>query len=89
MKTIDSKPSNENLGLTAEDVVTGFTGVITGYAQYLTGCDQYLLSAKCADSSKEACRVWWDCNRLKIRDDEKIQLIPTEKTGADIQAPIK
>jgi len=54
-----------NLGKTATDVITGFTGVITGVASYITGCDQYCLTGKASgDSSGQT--MWVDAPRVEL-----------------------
>lgn len=54
-----------DIGVTAQDVVTGFEGVITGRAQHLTGCNTYGLLAK-ASEGKVSPAEWFDENRLLI-----------------------
>ena len=34
------------MGITAKDTLTNFTGRVTARAEYLTGCNQYLLKPK-------------------------------------------
>jgi hypothetical protein len=74
-----------NLGMTAEDSITGFIGVVTGRATYITGCDQYLLSPK---GDKEA--RWFDEQRL-VLDTAAPQVVldNSNGNGADLPAPIK
>ena len=43
-----SKMNNQikNLGRTATDKITGFSGIATGFVVYITGCNQYLINPK-------------------------------------------
>lgn len=71
---------NNNLGRTATDKITGFTGTITGHAEYLTGCDQYLVQPECDDPHKYPDSNWFDEGRLEIGD---VQIEQKEVLGAE------
>jgi hypothetical protein len=60
---------NKNLGKTAVDKITGFTGTVTGAVQYITGCDQYLVTPACNDHDKGKYPEgqWIDENRLNFK----------------------
>ena len=81
------------LGKTAKDVITGFSGVITGHVRYLTGCDQYLLQPKMAEKGKRPAAEWFDETRLvKVNNKKKVTL-PRPRDiappGPDRPAPSK
>lgn len=76
------------LGITARDVITGFSGVITGRATYITGCDQYLIVPKSVDG-KQAESAWFDEQRLEIVPDARRIVLINDRTGADKAAPKK
>ncbi len=65
------------LGSTAVDTITGFTGVITGYAKYLTGGDQYLVLPKCEETGKYPDGQWFDENRLEVESNQTLVLLDT------------
>lgn len=82
------------MGLTASDILTGFTGVVTGYCQYITGCDQYLLTPKGKDKNKKDESEWFDDNRLIFNSKIKRLILKTNKydlyaNGPMDAAPVK
>jgi hypothetical protein len=81
------------LGIYAEDVISGFKGYITGRVTYITGCDQYLLSPRIDKDGKVADTRWVDENRIKpCKGKKKIVLPEAEKpidNGPDTPAPMK
>jgi hypothetical protein len=64
------------IGMTARDKYTGFTGLVTGKVQYLTGCTQFLLQphALNEEDGKPAEPVWLD--------EDRIEAVPAETVGA-------
>ena len=54
------------LGCTARDIVTGFTGVLTGKAEYLTGCIQFSVTPGVDDKGKCQENQWIDEGRLEV-----------------------
>lgn len=76
------------LGVTAEDKVTGFRGVVTGYVTYLTGCNQCLLMPKADKDGKCQDGAWFDEQRVVV--DEEKPIINTDNSkskGFDMEAP--
>lgn len=79
---------NKNLGKTAKDRVTGFTGIVTGFAQYLTGCDQYLILPSAKKDEKYPDSVWLDDTRLVFSKKTVVVLEGAIKDpGCDTVAP--
>lgn len=55
------------LGLEAEDIITGFKGFITYRVEYLTGCPQYGLQPKMKKGDKEVTHAkQFDENSLRL-----------------------
>ncbi len=55
------------LGDSAKDVISGFTGIVTGRAEYLTGCTQFVVSAQKLDKDgKLPGAEWFDESRLMV-----------------------
>jgi hypothetical protein len=81
---------NQNLGRTATDKITQFSGVIVGHAEYLTGCDQYLVKPDCDDTKKYPEAQWFDEGRLSFGE-VKIsqQEVTSDEKGCDYNAPKK
>ena len=78
----------QNLGYTATDLITGFTGVIIGFCGYLTGCNQYLVQPVKDASGKIDDSRWIDEQRLIIaRDLPRITLDNGQTPGFDKPAP--
>ena len=75
------------LGVTARDEVTGFEGVVTGDCSYLTGCRQFLLTPPISESGEHRTGHWFDEQRLRALDVEKVQFDNEETPGFDIPAP--
>jgi len=57
-----------NLGKTATDKVTGFTGVITSVVYYISGCTQYCVLPKMKDDGKFPDGMYIDYQRLDVTD---------------------
>lgn len=66
------------LGLKAQDKITGFEGIIIGRCQYLTGCDQYGLVPPAKDGKIEGAQ-WFDEGRVTI--------VGAGVSAADVAAP--
>ena len=78
------------LGVTAEDKVTGFRGTVTGKCQYLTGCNQVLLIPRVDKDGKCQDGAWFDEQRIVV--DEAKPIIKTDNSkakGFDMEAPKK
>lgn len=79
---------NENLGKTAVDRITGFTGIIIGYAQYLTGCDQYAVQPESKNPAKKRTSHWFDAGRLEFHNREvEPENVQGEEPGCDVSPP--
>jgi len=63
---------NLELGCTAKDIVTGFTGVVTGKAEYMTGCVQFSLTPGVDSNGKFQDNQWVDEGRLEVMQDVKL-----------------
>lgn len=79
----------ELLGFTAEDKVTGFTGVITGCVHYLTGCNQVLLVPKVAADGSFKDAQWFDVQRVGILPTEDRIVLDNSATPGPDKAPPK
>lgn len=55
-----------DLGVAAEDKVTGFSGIIVGRAQYLTGCNQYCVKPRVDEKGDVRKGQWFDEGELNI-----------------------
>ena len=63
------------LGVTAKDIITGFTGIVSARTQYQTGCCTYgLASRKLSTDGKPVDWEWFDEVRLEIVDAKPIKL---------------
>ena len=72
------------LGLEAEDKITGIKGVIVGRIEYLFGCNQYGLAGKVSKEGKKPDTEWFDEGRIKIVGKGiKPEEVRVEKNGAD------
>lgn len=77
------------LGLEAQDKITGFTGILTGSAAYITGCNQYLITPKMKGDSILDGR-WFDEGRIDVVGNGVLPSeVSAEKNGCDIPAPVK
>jgi len=76
------------LGDTARDIVTGFTGVVTGIVDYLTGCNQALMTPRVKEDGTSPEARWVDTDRLEVVDAPRV-VINIRRAGADIAAPIR
>lgn len=77
-----------DLGRTATDKITGFTGVATGICFYLSGCNQVLLVPKVAADGAYKDGQWFDVQRLTVDPDAaKVVLDNGQTPGADKAAP--
>lgn len=52
------------LGIEAEDKITGFKGVVMSRSEHLTGCNVYSIAPKILDSGKPGETQWFDENRI-------------------------
>ena len=77
------------LGVTVEDVITGFKGTVTGIVHYITGCDQALVAPRGLNSDgKIHDSQWFDVQRLVV--DGKVARIVLDNSatpGFDKAAP--
>lgn len=85
----EMKLAKVELGVTVEDVITGFKGTVTGIVHYITGCDQALVAPRGLDSDgKTRDSQWFDVQRLVV--DAKVARIVLDNsatTGFDKAAP--
>lgn len=77
---------DSHLGYKYTDIISGFTGRCTGYVQYLTGCNQLLLVTQ-ASATGEVRADWFDEQRLRKEDCERVVLDNGNHTGPDKPAP--
>jgi len=77
------------LGKTAADKITGFSGTVTGFSRYVTGCDQYLLQPPIDNDGKHVDGRWFDDNRLDIKASVPVEIDTEEDQGACGSAPVK
>lgn len=76
------------LGVTATDAITGFTGTVTGLCFYISGCNQALLVPKVDKDGGHREGHWFDIQRLKVDARTKpIKLDNGESPGFDKPAP--
>ena len=76
------------LGALYEDVITGFKGVAVAETRYLTGgCNQVSLTPKIDEKGALKESHWFDDNRLKKLNSEKIVLDNAKTPGFDSPAP--
>ena len=66
----------KQLGLIAEDLVTGKKGVITSVAFDLYGCIQVILTTQINETSNESNQEWYDVARLKILNKRPVMKQP-------------
>lgn len=76
------------LGASAKDKITGFSGVVTGFCQYITGCNQALLCPKGKGGKFEEPR-WFDEQRLDVIKGKKVVLDNSKTPGFDKPAPVR
>ena len=62
------------LGMTVEDVVSGFTGVATAFLVYIYGCHQVEVVPPVDSKGKKPGSVWFDVSRLKPTDAAVVEL---------------
>lgn len=87
---MDNHKFQLELGTTAKDIITGFSGVVIGRACYLTGCDQYALTPiKLTTEGKKPKWEWFDDSRLQIVKNKKKIKLNIVKPGFDGNSPIK
>lgn len=79
--------TNDVLGWTYIDRVTGFRGVAGGYCEYLSGCNQMLLVPPVGPDGAHRDSQWFDVQRLERLDPERIVLNNTATPGFDKAAP--
>lgn len=85
-----SKNKTIELGDSAKDIITGFSGVVIGKCEYLTGCDQYALQPKTEKNGTYQDSRWFDSSRLKLLKKKIVDLtekIKADKPGADFSPP--
>lgn len=63
------------IGMTARDKYTGFTGLVTGKVEYLTGCTQFLLQPYGLDKDgKPMEAIWMDQDRVEAITAEEMEV---------------
>ena len=75
------------LGKKYKDQITGFEGVAAGVCYYLSGCNQVLLVPPISADGNFRESQWFDVQRMKELEGEKIVLINDETPGFDKTAP--
>jgi len=78
----------KNMGKTATDKITGFSGTIISYSEYIIGCAQALLQPKVKSDGGFIDARWIDEDRLEISDAEPLTLKVTNPGPCGI-APIR
>lgn len=69
------------LGVEAQDKITGFQGIITAKIEYLTGCDQYCLTPKTKDGEVKE-NNYFDAGRLEVTGNGILpETVQTDKKG--------
>ena len=72
------------LGVEAEDKITGFRGIVVGFANYLFGCKQYGLAPKITKDGKRESTQWFDEGRIKVLGRGVLpKEVKTKKNGAE------
>ncbi len=61
--------SEIRLGVRAENIVTGFTGIVTSRVEYLNGCVQFCLAPPVDKDGKTVETEYVDIQQLKYVDD--------------------
>lgn len=74
-------------GMTAKDVITGFTGLVTGTVQYFTGCNQVLLTPTITEDGKRLDSQWFDIERVELVSSAIFDLPAVERSGRDEPLP--
>jgi hypothetical protein len=75
-----------DLGLEAEDKVTGFKGILIARSQWLTGCNTYVLQPPVNKEGAVPETKSFDEQRLKITPKKQLkmeELTPTKKPGGN------
>ena len=62
------------LGMTVEDVVTGFTGVATAFLVYIYGCHQVEVAPPVDGKGKKSDSFWFDVSRLRPTEAAVVEL---------------
>jgi hypothetical protein len=70
------------LGVTVEDIVTGYRGVIVARVEYLTGCTQYGIVGKVGADGKVPGAEYFDEDRLVL-----IETVPALRLTSTSDAP--
>lgn len=75
------------LGTTAKDKITGFSGMVVGRVEYISGCNQILLSPKVAKDGTLRGAEWFDEQRCDQVGKTKLILDNGATPGFDRAAP--
>lgn len=75
------------LGTTAKDKITGFSGVVVGRVEYLTGCNQVLLVPKVGKDGSLREAQWFDEQRCDQVGKVKVAIDNGPSPGFDKPAP--
>ncbi|MGR3303780.1 MAG: hypothetical protein ACUZ8I_14945 [Candidatus Scalindua sp.] len=62
------------LGVKAEDIITGFKGTVTARAEYLNGCIRYQIENKPKKAEEDSNEWWFDDGRVKVASNKKVIL---------------
>lgn len=78
--------SEDDIGYTARDIITGWQGIINYRVAFLTGCNQYGLLKTEEASKDEKIEKQFDEHRLEIIEDiPKIILNSAESTKEEVK----
>ena len=79
------------MGVPAEDIITGFKGVIISRSQWLTGCNTYGLKPKIDKAGKVQDTQWFDENSIKVNSKKSVKIGSSVdgKTGGPQDTPMQ
>ena len=76
------------LGSTAKDKITGFTGIVVGRVEYISGCNQVFLVPKVDKDGKRRDGEWFDEQRIDVDQKTRVITLENAKTpGSDALPP--
>ncbi len=83
LKEIDMKKHTFkfDLGIEAESIISGFTGMITSRLQHLNGCDRYWIAPKVDKDGKLPEGYWLDEGEIRILESEKLKRTNNDRGG--------
>lgn len=70
------KETTMKLGMTAKDLITGYTGVITAWCEFHNNCDRIALQPReLTSDGKVQERTWFDITQLEVVDEAVIGFV--------------